>query len=51
MEILELKSTLSEIKTLLEGLTNVLKMVEEHEVEDQSIKIIQPGREKRTKEK
>lgn len=47
MEILELKSTLSEIKTLLERLNNILKMAEESEVKDQSIKIIQPGREKK----
>lgn len=40
-------SALIEIKTLLEGLHNILKMAEEREVEDQSIKIIQPGREKK----
>lgn len=47
MSTQELKSTLFDIKTLVEGFNNILEMVKEGEFEVQSIKIIQPYREKK----
>lgn len=51
MGILELKSTLLEIKTLLEGLNNILEMAEESEFEKQLLKLPNLAERKRTEEK
>lgn len=48
MGILELKSTLLEIKTLLEGLNNILEMAEESEFEKQLLKLPNLAERKRT---